>query len=129
MAQWSNEERRIQLFFLSAHPRNSNEFSAGGPETVTSESGWQTILHIASGETASPAGEGHAVTAMAWHIKSRHTGGSNGLSRTEALLAFAMASGPVGVVDLCPDGDKPRVCWSKVVCTDPIGVPTSRPCD
>jgi hypothetical protein len=116
----------VQPFSLTTHPRNSSVFTAGDSKICKCEAGWQTILRIASGES-SPSGNPCAVTALAWHITSSRTGGLQGTCNTEIRMAFALASGPVGVVDLCPDGDRPCVYWSKVLHKDPIGVLTFKP--
>lgn len=116
MAQWCGKRREVHRYSL---PCDGGAGAHSPPHSVThpQDAGWQTILRVCSGP-ASPSGLRTAVTSVDVHVAS----GGGG-----ALLAFARADGPVGVVDMRPDGDAPTLLWCRAVHKHAVGAPRFDP--
>lgn len=109
VAQWCARRREVHRYSLPSDGAAGHSV----PHSVThpQSAGWQTVLRVYSGP-ASPSGVRTAVTSVDVHVAS----GGGG-----ALLAFARADGPVGVVDMRPDGEAPTLLWCREVHKRAIG--------
>lgn len=113
--QWCNEERPVEVYTAPC-PCTSDALTTS--EQMLCAAGWQLVMRLPA-RPASPAGMRSAALSLAWHCCGFVPVGESGTG--EALLAFALADGLIGVLDLAPQGLQPKLLWAHEAHADAIG--------
>ena len=108
MLQWCSSER-----VLDTHTTQSpgGDKAHATSEQESYEAGWQLVARVPA-RPSSPAGMRSAVLSLAWH---------NSAAAGDVWLAFALADGVLGVLDLAPNALQPELLWAYEAHADPIG--------